>query len=108
MSVFNCNVFYFLKVLWPACNVRDLHLWTEVYIGSLETDSNAECMPCSTQTDQTTTEVHSPPMTKTRSYGDLMGAAEPCPNLMRRSSDPNITLDTMYVKLELKICKVDF
>lgn len=83
-------------MLWPACNVRDLHLWTEVYIGSLETDSNSECMPSAVQqTEQPADEVHSPPMTKTRSYGDLMGAAEPCPYPMRRSSDPNITIDTM-------------
>lgn len=35
-------------------------------------------------------------MTKTRSYGDLMGAAEPCPTgQVRRSSDPNITIDLM-------------
>lgn len=35
-------------------------------------------------------------MTKTRSYGDLMGAAEPCPtSQVRRSSDPNITIDLM-------------
>lgn len=72
-----------------------MHLWTEVYIGSLETDSNIDTVPSLTESEQPTAEVHNPPMTKTRSYGDLMGAAEPCTNLIRRSSDPNITLDTM-------------
>lgn len=28
------------KVLWPAYNVRDLTLWTEVYLGSLGGNQN--------------------------------------------------------------------
>lgn len=79
-------------VLWPQCNVRDLQLWAEVYLGSLEiqnmvdTGSGACPGPPSVTLHQ---------MTKTRSYGDLLCAADQCRTTNRRKSDPSITLDIM-------------
>lgn len=120
--------------MWPACNVRDLKLWSDVYLG-MNLTSNSIDFPL-----QSPTNAHIPPslpannipshnsnshpsggscsstvvtngntgaacmngqsgiastvaaMTKTRSYGDLIGAAEFCP-IVRRCSDPSITVD---------------
>lgn len=89
-------------VLWPKCNVRDMHLWSEVYLGSLEMD-----MMSSMGAEMTTgcsgaacpgppSEDSEPPMTKTRSYGDLQNAAfDAVSSQFRRSSDPSITVDIM-------------
>lgn len=33
------------KVLWPAHNVRDLSLWTEIYLGSLGGNQNCIDFP---------------------------------------------------------------
>ncbi|XP_044740718.1 myotubularin-related protein 4 isoform X2 [Chrysoperla carnea] len=30
------------QVLWPSYNIRDLHLWSEMYLGSLEIDTSLE------------------------------------------------------------------
>lgn len=74
-------------VLWPQCNVRDLQLWSEVYLGSLETDETS-CGSCPGPPG-----LLPPHMTKTRSYGDLKNAFDACPSQFRRCSDPSITLD---------------
>lgn len=79
--------------MWPQCNVRDLQVWKEVYLGSLElqsgleSGSNGSSNPPDAMLNQ---------MTKTRSYGDLACATDDAyltPN--RRKSDPNITVDLM-------------
>ncbi|KAJ8958514.1 hypothetical protein NQ318_002308 [Aromia moschata] len=31
------------RVLWPQCNVRELKLWSEVYLGSMEANFSIEC-----------------------------------------------------------------
>ncbi|KAF5304213.1 hypothetical protein FQR65_LT08020 [Abscondita terminalis] len=72
-------------VLWPQCNVRDLQLWAEVYLGSLEIQN---------MVDTGSSTCPGPPsyqMTKTRSYGDLVCATETCRTSNRRKSDPSIT-----------------
>ncbi|KAJ8985222.1 hypothetical protein NQ317_018251 [Molorchus minor] len=79
-------------VLWPQCNVRDLKLWSEVYLGTMETNFNAEngigYFPCPP-------ELSPRHMTKTRSYGDLKNAGDHCANNQyRRCSDPSINCDT--------------
>ncbi|XP_076275006.1 phosphatidylinositol-3,5-bisphosphate 3-phosphatase MTMR4-like isoform X3 [Rhynchophorus ferrugineus] len=81
------------KVLWPKTNVRELHLWTEVYLGSMEANftpgegSGGAC-PGPPELNGHTS------MPKTRSYGDLRNA-EVCHEHYggRRSSDPSINRD---------------
>lgn len=100
-------------VLWPKCNVRDMQLWSEVYLGSLEMDMSSSMMMmmmmgAEITTTTTTTGCNGaacpgppsddsePPMTKTRSYGDLQNAAfDAVSSQFRRSSDPSITVDIM-------------
>uniref|UniRef100_A0A0K8W717 Myotubularin-related protein 3 n=1 Tax=Bactrocera latifrons TaxID=174628 RepID=A0A0K8W717_BACLA len=76
-------------VIWPAHNVRDLHLWTEVYLGSLGNQNSVEFVNNSNENLQGTTT----PMTKTRSYGDLVSANIMQSGISRRSSDPNMTVE---------------
>lgn len=78
------------KVLWPAHNVRDLTLWSEVYLGSLGNQNSTDYPTNSTEGSQESKS----PMTKTRSYGDLMTAGEPINGLTRRSSDPNMAVES--------------
>lgn len=79
-------------VLWPKCNVRDMQLWSEVYLGSLEMDMTGEISSGSSP-GPPDLPGEEPPMTKTRSYGDLQNAFDGTPSQFRRSSDPSITLD---------------
>ncbi|XP_075154459.1 uncharacterized protein LOC142228054 isoform X2 [Haematobia irritans] len=78
------------KVLWPAHNVRDLSLWTEVYLGSLGGNQNAIDFP-NYNNDNLMGSLGS--MSKTRSYGDLITAGFIQNSMSRRSSDPNMTVD---------------
>uniref|UniRef100_A0A1A9W922 Lateral signaling target protein 2 homolog n=1 Tax=Glossina brevipalpis TaxID=37001 RepID=A0A1A9W922_9MUSC len=78
------------KVLWPAYNVRDLSLWTEVYLGSLGGNQNSIDFP-SYVNDSLQGSISS--MSKTRSYGDLISAGIIQNGISRRSSDPNMTVD---------------
>ncbi|XP_060533012.1 myotubularin-related protein 3 [Cylas formicarius] len=79
------------RVLWPRTNVRDLRLWSEVYLGSMEA-ANEGGDACPGPPPQ-----HQPNMGKTRSYGDLMNA-DACRAFGgggsatggRRSSDPSV------------------
>ncbi|XP_050311244.1 myotubularin-related protein 4 isoform X2 [Anthonomus grandis grandis] len=81
------------RVLWPKTNVRDLRLWSEVYLGSMEVNFNPE-EEGSGGACPGPPEINGHVMSKTRSYGDLMSAdgcqASYCG---RRSSDPNINRD---------------
>ncbi|XP_036232238.2 phosphatidylinositol-3,5-bisphosphate 3-phosphatase MTMR3 isoform X2 [Bactrocera oleae] len=76
-------------VIWPAHNVRDLHLWTEVYLGSLGNQNSVEFVNNSNENLQGTTT----PLAKTRSYGDLVSANIMQSGISRRSSDPNMTVE---------------
>ncbi|GFG28834.1 hypothetical protein Cfor_03049 [Coptotermes formosanus] len=96
-------------VLWPACNVRDLVLWSEVYLGAVEANHPLSPSTGASMQQGSGTAVlngdcpaahHSGPVTssapvgKTRSYDDLLAAAEHATQMHRRSSDPSIALDT--------------
>uniref|UniRef100_A0A1B0GAE2 Lateral signaling target protein 2 homolog n=1 Tax=Glossina morsitans morsitans TaxID=37546 RepID=A0A1B0GAE2_GLOMM len=79
------------KVLWPAYNVRDLSLWTEVYLGSLGGNQNSIDFPSYVNDSSLQGSISS--MSKTRSYGDLISAGIIQNGISRRSSDPNMTVD---------------
>lgn len=79
------------KILWPAHNVRDLTLWSEIYLGSLGNQNIAETPP---NTIDGNNQESISPMTKTRSYGDLLSAGGAQGGLTRRSSDPSMTVDS--------------
>ncbi|KAM3939621.1 phosphatidylinositol-3,5-bisphosphate 3-phosphatase MTMR3 isoform 5-T5 [Leptodactylus fuscus] len=79
-------------VLYPVCHVRNLMLWSAVYLpgSSPSTPSEESCTPYPTPGSAT----EEPPLCrlpKTRSYDDLPTACDisvPCVN--RRSSDPSL------------------
>ncbi|XP_066262089.1 myotubularin-related protein 4 isoform X2 [Euwallacea similis] len=83
------------RVLWPKTNVRDLRLWSEVYLDSVEVNFNPE------------EACPGPPsfnghlnMSKTRSYGDLINA-DVCHSLYgRRNSDPSMNRELKLVPHE--------
>ncbi|XP_057669078.1 myotubularin-related protein 3 isoform X1 [Diorhabda carinulata] len=81
---------YNKRVLWPQYNVRDLHLWSAVYLGTIEENCNAE-----ESSNFSVESYESSPnyMTKTRSYGDLINDGENSAYHYRRSSDPSIKCD---------------
>jgi myotubularin-related protein 3/4 len=98
-----------VQVLWPACNVRDLVLWSKVYLGVVETNlSQSPSTGASVQQGPGAAVLNgdcavahhsgpvssSAPVGKTRSYDDLLAAAEHATQMHRRSSDPSIVLDT--------------
>nr|CAD7444179.1 unnamed protein product [Timema bartmani] len=84
-------------VLWPSCNVRNLVLWCEVYLGSVESTVNS--VISSSLTTNETPKVDdvpgvpsfAPSLCKTRSCDNLLAAAEHSSGQQRRSSDPNVT-----------------
>ncbi|XP_074030233.1 phosphatidylinositol-3,5-bisphosphate 3-phosphatase MTMR4 isoform X2 [Leptinotarsa decemlineata] len=81
---------YNRRVLWPQCNIRDLQLWSEVYLGSFEDNlSPGESSRICPDTRESSPSY----MTKTRSYGDLMNDGEMFVYQYRRSSDPSIKCD---------------
>ncbi|XP_018323498.1 myotubularin-related protein 4 isoform X3 [Agrilus planipennis] len=89
------------KVLWPKINVRDLRLWSEVYLGSLETQRVSESGPNSSHSGPPGSTLNH--MTKTRSYGDLMCAADLCQDVIRRKSDPNIVVDLLKLNMLMEM-----
>jgi myotubularin-related protein 3/4 len=97
-----------VQVLWPSCNVRDLVLWSEVYLGAVETSQHSVSPSVVASTQQSSGTAmnvdrsaphHSGPVMsptavgKTRSYDDLLAAADHATQMHRRSSDPSIALD---------------
>lgn len=98
------------QVLWPSCNVRDLVLWSEVYLGAVETSQPLsptvgvaavvqQGSGAALNGDHGAAHHSGPasspaPVGKTRSYDDLLAAADHATQMHRRSSDPSITLDT--------------
>ncbi|KAJ9581268.1 hypothetical protein L9F63_023540 [Diploptera punctata] len=106
------------QVLWPSCNVRDLILWSEVYLGAVETRpppspsivaTSAQQNPVATLNGEHSTVHHNGPSSspapvgKTRSYDDLLAVAEHASQTHRRSSDPNISLEPKFDGLNLDI-----
>ncbi|XP_018411011.1 PREDICTED: myotubularin-related protein 3 isoform X2 [Nanorana parkeri] len=79
-------------VLYPVCHVRNLMLWSAVYLpgSSPSTPSEESCIPYPTPGSSTEEPPHGR-LPKTRSYDDLPTACDlavPCVN--RRSSDPSL------------------
>lgn len=92
------------QVLWPRCNVRDLVLWSEVYLGSMESSLGIkDDKQRVTMIDIEGGESEEPQgqMTKTRSYGDLMHAPDHAAYLHRRRSDPSISVEKKFDSLTL-------
>ncbi|PSN38099.1 Myotubularin-related protein 3 [Blattella germanica] len=104
------------QVLWPSCNVRDLLLWSEVYLGAVETRPPPSPSIVATSAQQGSGSAlngehasghhngpsPSPaPVGKTRSYDDLLAAAEHASQTQRRSSDPNIAIEPKFDGLNL-------
>ncbi|XP_012062097.1 PREDICTED: myotubularin-related protein 3-like, partial [Atta cephalotes] len=93
------------QVLWPSCNVRDLVLWSEVYLGSMESSLGMrDDKQRMTVIDIEGGENEEPQgqMTKTRSYGDLMHAPDHATHLHRRRSDPSISMEKKFDSLALE------
>lgn len=79
-------------VLYPVCHVRNLMLWSAVYLpgSSPSTPSEESCIPYPSPGSATEEPPHGR-LPKTRSYDDLPTACDltvPCVN--RRSSDPSL------------------
>lgn len=84
-----------IQVLWPKCNVRDLVLWSEVYLGSMEMSPKPDKQRVSL-IDIEGADNEKPQhgqMTKTRSYGDLIHTQDHVSYLHRRLSDPSISIE---------------
>ncbi|XP_062554946.1 myotubularin-related protein 3 isoform X3 [Armigeres subalbatus] len=88
------------RVLWPAHSVRDLRLWTEVYLGSWGGNQGSADYPANG--DTLAGQELNGSMTKTRSYGDLMTGVN-AGGLTRRSSDPNMTVDSSILAGSLSL-----
>lgn len=91
-------------MLWPSCNVRDLVLWREVYLGSVEIMASSlnSDIPVNESTEDKIPANNvgsSSTIVKTRSYGDLVAAADHSAggSSHRRLSDPNIALDIVML-----------
>ncbi|XP_044002775.1 myotubularin-related protein 3 isoform X3 [Aphidius gifuensis] len=86
------------QILWPSCNVRDLVLWSEVYLGSMDISPKPDKQRVSSLIDIETSENEEPQgqMTKTRSYGDLIHAPDHLVYLHRRLSDPSISIEKKF------------
>lgn len=92
------------RVLWPSCNVRDLVLWSEVYLGSMETSLGiGDDKQRVTMIDIEGGESEEPQgqMSKTRSYGDLMHTPDHAAYLHRRLSDPSASVEKKFDSLTL-------
>ncbi|XP_058800817.1 myotubularin-related protein 4 [Phymastichus coffea] len=90
------------KVLWPSCNVRDLKLWSEVYLGSMETPLGINDIKPVIDIETSENEKPQGQMTKTRSYGDLIQAQDHPTHLHRRLSDPSISIEKKFDSLTIE------
>jgi hypothetical protein len=94
--------------------VRDLVLWSEVYLGAVETSqplspsvgvaAAQQGSGAALNGDHGAAHRSGPapspaPVGKTRSYDDLLAAADHATQMHRRSSDPSIALDTYVCTL---------
>jgi hypothetical protein len=105
--------------------VRDLVLWSEVYLGAVETSQprspsvGAAAAAAAQQVSGAALNgdhgvAHHggpapspPPVGKTRSYDDLLAAADHATQMHRRSSDPSIALDTYVCTLSFLLAAAD-
>lgn len=79
------SLFFFVlkkQVLWPSCNVRDLKVWSELYLGS--TDRATSTLSTASTPITTVTTTHSAP-------GSVVGSSN-VPN--EDTSDPGDIDDT--------------
>ncbi|XP_011501347.1 PREDICTED: myotubularin-related protein 3 isoform X1 [Ceratosolen solmsi marchali] len=93
------------QVLWPSCNVRDLKLWSAVYLGTVKTPLGlSDIKPRVPMIDIEASENEEPlgQMIKTRSYGDLVQAQDHTTYLHRRLSDPSISIEKKFDSLNLE------
>ncbi|XP_044763378.1 myotubularin-related protein 3 isoform X2 [Coccinella septempunctata] len=87
------------KVIWPQTNVRDLYLWREVYLGTMEANFRAECGSESCPGPPDILAYH---MTKTRSYNDLAAMSDCYQGHFRRSSDPSLNIEKKLNSVSLQ------
>ncbi|XP_016998647.2 phosphatidylinositol-3,5-bisphosphate 3-phosphatase MTMR4 isoform X2 [Drosophila takahashii] len=80
------------KVLWPAHSVRFLYFWSDVYLGSLG-NKNGTDLPLLSNERQTG--HNNGLMAKTRSSEDLTTNELGQSTISRRSSDPNLTVESI-------------
>ncbi|XP_050737089.1 myotubularin-related protein 4-like isoform X5 [Eriocheir sinensis] len=84
------------QVLYPSCHVKDLRLWTSVYMpemGEVTADTTTSAHPSVDDDEDEEEEIASSggELVKTKSYDDLLAGTSPPPHQpLRRSSDPNI------------------
>ncbi|KAG0721169.1 Myotubularin-related protein 3 [Chionoecetes opilio] len=84
------------QVLYPSCHVKDLRLWTSVYMpemGEVTADTTTSAHPSVGDDEDEEDELAGGggELVKTKSYDDLLaGTSSPPHHLLRRSSDPNI------------------
>ncbi|XP_014219004.1 myotubularin-related protein 3 [Copidosoma floridanum] len=87
------------NVLWPSFNVRDLKLWSDVYLGTVEpyagTNDSTPRVPVIDIENNDSDELQGQ-MTKTRSFGDLIQVQDHTSFLPRRLSDPNIAIEKKF------------
>ncbi|XP_017063822.1 myotubularin-related protein 4 [Drosophila eugracilis] len=79
------------KVLWPAHSVRFLYFWSDVYLGSLGNKNGTDLSLLSNERQS----GHNGLMAKTRSSEDLTTNELGQSTISRRSSDPNLTVESI-------------
>ncbi|XP_045469511.1 myotubularin-related protein 4 isoform X2 [Harmonia axyridis] len=87
------------KVIWPLTNVRDLYLWREVYLGTMEANFRTDCGSESCPGPPDILAYH---MTKTRSYNDLAAMSDCYQGHFRRSSDPSLNIEKKLNSVSLQ------
>ncbi|XP_017154619.1 myotubularin-related protein 4 isoform X2 [Drosophila miranda] len=87
------------KVLWPAHSVRFLYFWSDVYLGSLG-NKNGTDLPLLSNERQS---AHNGSLTKTRSSEDLTTNELGQSTISRRSSDPNLTVESIVSECVLNV-----
>ncbi|KRF77763.1 phosphatidylinositol-3,5-bisphosphate 3-phosphatase MTMR3 isoform X2 [Drosophila virilis] len=108
------------KVLWPAHSVRFLDFWSDVYLGSLG-NKNGTDLPLQSNERQSVHSVNGS-SAKTRSTENIATNELSQSTMSRRSSDPNLTVDSIVteglnlnvnsnsmfdIRLEEKECIID-
>ncbi|XP_064538487.1 myotubularin-related protein 3 isoform X2 [Drosophila montana] len=81
------------KVLWPAHSVRFLDFWSDVYLGSLG-NKNGTDLPLQSNERQSVHSVNGS-SAKTRSTENIATNELSQSTMSRRSSDPNVTVDSI-------------
>ncbi|KAL7307138.1 hypothetical protein TKK_0000863 [Trichogramma kaykai] len=90
------------KVLWPSCNVRDLKLWHDVYLGSKDSTPGIGDIKQRVNLIDIENGDSESQLTETRSYGDLIQVQEHTAYLPRRQSDPSISIEKKFDTITLE------